>query len=66
LDGFDAVGIGPGIGTSIETAKSVKQMIHNFKNPIVIGADAINILSENKSWLLNVPSNSIFISRNIN
>src|SRR6185436_4161054 len=59
-DAFNVVGMGPGIGTGKETAGALKQIIQNFRKPMVIDADAINIISENKTWLDFVPAESIF------
>lgn len=58
-DTYSAIGIGPGLGTSEKTAVALKKIIQNFKNPLVIDADAINILAENKTWLDFIPPLSI-------
>jgi len=57
---FDAIGIGPGIKTGEETKNLLKLLIQNTSLPLVIDADAINILGENKTWLSFVPAGSIF------
>lgn len=59
LNNYNAVGIGPGIGTDKITANAFKQLIQNSSVPIVIDADGLNILSENKTWLAFLPSGSI-------
>ncbi|HKR05694.1 MAG TPA: NAD(P)H-hydrate dehydratase [Bacteroidia bacterium] len=59
-DSFDVLGIGPGIGTARETAHVLKQIIQNFGKPIVFDADAINIISENKTWMDFIAPESIF------
>ena len=59
LDRYDAVGIGPGIGTEADTQNMFKGVIQNTSLPIVLDADALNILSENKTWLHFLPENSI-------
>ncbi len=56
---FSAVGVGPGIGRRKETARALKKLLENIRAPLVIDADALNILSENKDWLDMVPGNSI-------
>jgi NAD(P)H-hydrate epimerase len=56
---FNAIGIGPGIGQSENAAKGLKLLIQNAKFPLVIDADALNILSENKTWLSFLPKGSI-------
>lgn len=38
---YDAVLIGPGLGNSLETIKSVQLFIHSCKKPLIIDADAI-------------------------
>lgn len=48
---YQAIGIGPGIGTAEETATALKLCIQNYKGPLVLDADALNILAEHKTWL---------------
>ncbi|MHC1708070.1 MAG: NAD(P)H-hydrate dehydratase [Bacteroidales bacterium] len=59
LDNYNAIAIGPGIGTGNETARTLKLLIQESKVPLIIDADAINILSENKTWLSFLPPLSI-------
>lgn len=56
---FDAVAIGPGIGTSAEAVALVKQLIHSGARNVVFDADALNILAENPTWLAFLPAGSI-------
>ncbi|MEO9023233.1 MAG: NAD(P)H-hydrate dehydratase [Ginsengibacter sp.] len=56
---FDIVGIGPGIGRHGSHKKLLKDLFSGFKKPIVIDADALNILSENKSLYKMIPAHSI-------
>ncbi len=60
LEKYNAIGIGPGLGNEKQTQNVVKLLIQNSIVPIVFDADAINIISENKTWLAFVPANSIF------
>ena len=60
LDRYNAIGIGPGIGTDAATKEAVKNLILNYDKPIVIDADALNILSLNNEILHKVPAHSIF------
>jgi len=60
LKRYSSLSIGSGIGFKKKTIQLLKNIIDNFKKPIVFDADAITILSENKEWLNNVPNNSIF------
>ncbi len=56
---FNAIGIGPGIGSDNQTANAFKLLLQEYRKPIVIDADAINILAENPTWLSFVPAGSI-------
>jgi hydroxyethylthiazole kinase-like uncharacterized protein yjeF len=60
FDRFNVMGIGCGLGTSTETAKALKDILLNYDRPIVIDADAINIIGNNKRLLKSVPAQSIF------
>ncbi|HCQ30713.1 MAG TPA: bifunctional ADP-dependent NAD(P)H-hydrate dehydratase/NAD(P)H-hydrate epimerase [Flavobacteriales bacterium] len=57
---FNALGIGCGIGQNKQTQNLLKLLIQEYKQPMVIDADAINILAENKTWLSFLPPNCIF------
>ena len=59
LSPFSAIGIGPGIGKKHNSCKALCALIENSKVPLVIDADGLNILSENKSWFDKIPANSI-------
>lgn len=43
-DKFDAVAVGPGMGNSPATDKIVSYILHNWDVPLVLDADALNIL----------------------
>jgi len=47
---FIAAAVGPGLGTGATTQKALYNFLANFRQPVVIDADAINILSANKDW----------------
>jgi hydroxyethylthiazole kinase-like uncharacterized protein yjeF len=47
---FSAVGIGPGLGTEPVSQKALHNLLSECKKPMVIDADALNILSLNKKW----------------
>ncbi len=48
---FSAVGAGPGIGTSEKTSEAIKRLLTGCSEPIVLDADAINILGSHKEFL---------------
>lgn len=57
--GFDAIGIGPGLGQSETTAIALIAQIRSNKTPIVLDADALNILSTHRAWLQQLPEGFI-------
>ncbi len=59
LELFNAIGIGPGLGKEHQSQMAMKLLIQNYRKPMVIDADALNILSENKTWLSFLVPNSI-------
>lgn len=56
---FDAIGIGPGIGTAAETKMLLRELFDAYRHPIVIDADALNLLAGQKDLLALVPPGSI-------
>jgi hydroxyethylthiazole kinase-like uncharacterized protein yjeF len=56
---YKSIGIGPGIGTHTATTKLLKNIIQLVHVPLVIDADALNIISENKTWLGFLPALTI-------
>ena len=56
---YDWLAIGPGIGTNINTKNFLVTLLNKAKNPLVIDADALNIISNKKKLLNLIPSNSI-------
>lgn len=46
-----AIGIGPGIGQELDTQNALHEFLKTNQTPLIIDADALNILSQNKSWL---------------
>jgi len=59
LEDFSAVGVGPGLGCRTNTGKALLKLIEEVKVPLVIDADALNILAENKDWLEKLPDYTI-------
>ncbi len=59
LSQFTAVGAGPGLGKKSNTCKALHELLVASKEPLVLDADALNILSDNKDWLKELPANSI-------
>ena len=59
LQPFNAIGVGPGLGKAEETVNALKNLIQEAKVPMVLDADALNIISENKTWLAFLPERTI-------
>ncbi len=58
-DAFDSVGIGPGLGTDEETAVALMSQLRRTKCPVVLDADALNIISNHRTWMQHLPANLI-------
>ncbi len=53
------IGIGMGLGTGVAATKAFGQFLRKNKTPLIVDADGLNILSENKAWLEKLPEQSI-------
>ncbi len=56
---YSAIGIGPGMGTGYATSQALLNFIDHCKKPIVLDADALNILSQHKDIMPHLPKDSI-------
>ena len=56
---FDAVGIGPGIGTSDSTVNALEQFLNVAQNPVVLDADALNCIARRQTLLHHIPARSV-------
>lgn len=54
-----SIGIGMGMGQSEETANAFYHFLKENTIPLVIDADALNLLSANQEWLNLIPKNSV-------
>lgn len=59
LKEYDAIGIGPGVGQEEESKKGLQELLQHVKMPLVVDADALNILAANKDMIAQLPPNSI-------
>lgn len=59
LDTFSAIGIGPGMGTNVITSKLLQKLLSKSIIPLVLDADALNIISLDKALVKTIPTNSI-------
>ncbi len=56
---YQAIGIGPGLGTSEQTAITLLAQIRRAQCPVVADADALNILANRRTWLQQLPKGII-------
>ena len=59
LDSYSAIGIGPGIGQEPLTVRTLDELVDNIKVPLILDADALNILSKHPDLLDKLPSQTI-------
>jgi len=59
MEKYDAVGIGPGMGTEVRAQEALHRFVQEYRKPLVIDADALNILSMNKEWIGLLPPGTI-------
>jgi len=59
LTNFKAIGIGPGIGKASETCNALRLLLSDCHAPLVIDADALNLLSENPQMVQLIPKGSV-------
>jgi NAD(P)H-hydrate epimerase len=45
---YNSIGIGPGIGTTVETRKMLKETLKKYKKPLLLDADALNCMALEK------------------
>lgn len=56
---YEAIGIGPGIGTQSETAQLLTESAFKLQQPVVLDADALNILAGHSAGINKIPRKSI-------
>src|SRR6185437_6362019 len=59
LKNFDVIGIGPGIGRHLSHKELLQKVFKNSKGPILLDADALNVLSNYSSLYKSIPEHSI-------
>jgi NAD(P)H-hydrate epimerase len=59
VDRYSVIGVGPGLGTDIRTAGFLQELLRAYRKPMVIDADALNILAANPDWMASLPPYSI-------
>lgn len=56
---YSAIGIGPGLGQHLESAVALERILQPTGKPVVLDADALNLIASNKDLLARIPPHSI-------
>lgn len=59
LASYSAIGVGPGMGRDDASAVLLKRIIQDAEVPLVLDADALNVLGTNPTWIAFLPSKTI-------
>ncbi|WP_417608697.1 NAD(P)H-hydrate dehydratase [Owenweeksia hongkongensis] len=59
LEKYNAVGVGPGLGTSSEASKTLGNLLEAFDGKMVLDADALNILAANPDFVNKLSTHAI-------
>lgn len=59
LEPYQAIGIGCGIGTQAATVALVEELLKKIKVPVVIDADALNIIAVHRELLKLIPKGAV-------
>jgi len=56
---YSTIAIGPGLGTDAVAEQLLEQVLQEYDRPMVIDADALNILALHRTWLHKIPAGSV-------
>lgn len=56
---YSAIGVGPGIGTDPGTLEAFRKLLESFSGPLILDADALNLLASHPELLELLPQNTI-------
>ncbi|TXB70250.1 NAD(P)H-hydrate dehydratase [Phaeodactylibacter luteus] len=59
LGPYRAIGVGCGLGQGELASRALGELITKAQQPLVLDADALNLLSAEPSWLLQLPEGSV-------
>ena len=59
IKAYSSIAIGPGLGQHPDSVKAQEQLLQVVEKPLVIAADALNLIAANKDLLKRVPPRSI-------
>jgi NAD(P)H-hydrate epimerase len=55
LEPYAAIGAGPGLGTDPDTGVALRELLESANAPLILDADALNLLARNRDWLDLLP-----------
>lgn len=58
-DRYTTIGVGPGLGQAELTAEALRDLLASYDRPMVIDADALNLISKHPEFWELIPANSI-------
>jgi len=56
---YQAIGMGPGWGKAATTAQRLSDLLDVAQQPLILDADALNLLAQNPEWMTKIPPESI-------
>lgn len=56
---YTAIGVGPGLGQHLESAAALERLLQPNGKPVVLDADALNLVASNKDLQNRIPARSI-------
>lgn len=59
IEPYTALGIGPGLGRRLESALALDGLLASVCKPVVLDADALNLIAANEDLLPKIPARSI-------
>ncbi len=59
LGAYSAIAAGPGLGTGKSTTAMLKLLVQEASAPLLLDADALNILADNPTWLAFLPKGTV-------
>lgn len=56
---YSTIGVGPGLGQYLESAAALERLLQTAGKPVILDADALNLIASNKDLLNRIPERSI-------
>ncbi len=59
IDSYKAIGVGCGLGQEKLSITALEELLQSTDDPMVLDADALNLIAQNPTWLEEIPANSV-------